>query len=92
MKAVLSPFLFMLRSCFQTRASMQIEILALRHQLAVLQRRTNKRASLRTADRLLWVLLFAGMGAVALSAGHRQARNSNCVAAKGVSIILALEE
>ena len=34
---------------------MQIEILALRHQLAVLQRRTNKRPSLRTADRLLWV-------------------------------------
>ena len=36
---------------------MQLEILALRHQLGVLQRRTNKRASLRTADRLLWVLL-----------------------------------
>jgi putative transposase len=36
---------------------MQIEILALRHQLAVLQRRTKKRASLRTADRLLWVIL-----------------------------------
>ena len=36
---------------------MQLEILALRHQLAVLQRRTNKRPSLRTADRLLWVML-----------------------------------
>src|SRR5712692_6150314 len=57
MKAVLSSFLCMLRSCFQTRASMQIEILALRHQLGVLQRRTTKRASLRTADRLLWVML-----------------------------------
>jgi putative transposase len=34
-----------------------MEILALRHQLAVLQRRTNKRASFRTADRLLWVML-----------------------------------
>jgi putative transposase len=34
-----------------------MEILALRHQLAVLQRRTNKRASLRTADRWLWVIL-----------------------------------
>jgi putative transposase len=45
-----------MRSCFRTRARMQIEILALRHQLAVLQRRTNKRP-LRTADRLLWVLL-----------------------------------
>jgi len=36
---------------------MQLEILALRHQLAVLQRRTNKRPSLRIADRLLWVML-----------------------------------
>jgi hypothetical protein len=36
---------------------MQIEIITLRHQLAVLQRRTNKRVSLRTADRLLWVML-----------------------------------
>ena len=36
---------------------MQIEILALRHQLAVLQRRTTKRPGLRTADRLLWVIL-----------------------------------
>src|SRR6266550_7186383 len=57
MNALLSSFLNMLRSCFRTRANMQIEILALRHQLAVLQRRTNKRASLRTVDRLLWVLL-----------------------------------
>lgn len=36
---------------------MQMEILALRHQLAVRQRRTNRRPSLRTADRWLWVIL-----------------------------------
>jgi putative transposase len=46
----------MLRWCLRSLASMQIEILALRHQLGVLQR-TNKLASLRTADRLLWVIL-----------------------------------
>src|SRR3989442_905355 len=57
MKAVLSSFPFVLWSCFRTRASMNFEILALRHQLAVLQRRTTKRPSLRTADRLLWVVL-----------------------------------
>ena len=57
MKAILSSFLSMLGSCFRTRADMQIEILALRHQLAVLQRRTNKRARVSTADRLLWVIL-----------------------------------
>ena len=57
MIAVLSSFLLTLRSCLRTRADMHIEILALRHQLAVLQRRTSKRPSLRTVDRLLWVLL-----------------------------------
>ena len=57
MRAVLSAFLSMLRSCFRTRASMQIEMLALRHQVAVLQRQTTKRPGLRTADRLLWVIL-----------------------------------
>jgi len=36
---------------------MHLEILALRQPLAVLQRRTIKRPSLRTADRLLWVML-----------------------------------
>ncbi len=57
MKAVLSSFLYMLRCYFRTRASLQIEILALRHQVGVLQRRRNKRPSLKTADRLLWVIL-----------------------------------
>ncbi len=37
---------------------MQLEILALRHQLAVLQRRTRTRPALRATDRLFWVLLL----------------------------------
>jgi len=56
MNSVAYSLLLMLRSCLQPRASMQIEILALRHQLAVLQRQ-KKRVSLGAADRLLWVLL-----------------------------------
>ena len=74
MKPVASSFILMLSSWFRTRASMQIEILALRHQLAVLQRWTKKRASLRAADRF-WVIL-SRLDAVALGAGHRQAGNS----------------
>src|SRR4030095_7790287 len=54
MSPLVYSLLFMLRSCFGTRARMQLEILALRHQLAVLQRQ-KKRARLRAADRLLWV-------------------------------------
>src|SRR6266403_3200912 len=57
MKAVLSSFPFVLWSCFRTRSSMHLEILALRHQLAVRKRRTKKRPSLTIADRFLWVML-----------------------------------
>lgn len=50
--------LFVLRGCFRTRAALQAEILALRHQLLVLQRSNRgRRLSLSTTDRLLWVWL-----------------------------------
>jgi putative transposase len=45
-----------LRSCVQTRAEMQVEILALRHQLNVL-RRSVHRPKLHSGDRWLWILL-----------------------------------
>ena len=43
---------------FKSRAALQLENLALRHQLGVLQRCV-KRPKLAPADRLLWVWLFA---------------------------------
>src|SRR6266478_4675787 len=50
--------LFSLRDCFRARAFLQAEILALRHQLLVLQR-SNRGHKLRLgwADRVLWVWL-----------------------------------
>src|SRR5215471_21014503 len=42
-------------SAFRTRAALQIEILALRHQLTVLQRSQRGRVRLTSADRLFWV-------------------------------------
>ena len=56
MNSVACSLLLMVRSSIRTRARMQIEILALRHQLAVLERQ-RKRARLGAADRLLWVVL-----------------------------------
>jgi putative transposase len=56
MNPVFCSLLFTLFSCLRTRASLQVEILALRHQVAVLQRAT-KRPSLQAPDRLPWVLL-----------------------------------
>ena len=44
-----------LRSLLRTRAALQLEILALRHQLQVLERSRQPRLRLTTADRLLWV-------------------------------------
>jgi hypothetical protein len=43
---------------FRSRAALQLEILALRHQLGVLQRSV-KRPKLAPADRLLWAWLCA---------------------------------
>jgi len=58
MQSVLLPVLFFLRDSLRTRAALQAEVLALRHQLLVLQRRHQKqRLRLSTADRLLWVCL-----------------------------------
>ncbi len=44
-----------LRSIAKARAVLQIENLALRHQLSVLRRTAPKRSQLNTTDRLLWI-------------------------------------
>src|SRR5258708_16870229 len=50
--------LFSLRDCFRARAALQVEILALRHQLLVLQRSSRAhKLRLGWADRVLWVWL-----------------------------------
>jgi putative transposase len=49
--------IFSIRSWFRTRALLQVEILALRHQLAVLKRSQRRRLRLNSVDRLLWVWL-----------------------------------
>src|SRR6266849_9095009 len=46
-----------IRSSIRTRAELEAEVLALRHQLAVLQRAAPSRLRLSPTDRLFWVLL-----------------------------------
>jgi hypothetical protein len=46
-----------IRSWFRTRAALQLENLALRHQQIVLKRSQRGRLRLDSADRLLWVWL-----------------------------------
>src|SRR5215204_6965460 len=44
-------------SVLKTRAALQLENVALRHQIGLLQRSAKKRPQLHAADRLLWVWL-----------------------------------
>jgi putative transposase len=45
------------RAIFRSRAALELENLALRHQIGVLQRSATKRPKLTAGDRMLWVLL-----------------------------------
>ena len=53
----LTVLLVALSSIFRSRASLELENLALRHQIGVLQRSARKRPKLTPVDRLLWVWL-----------------------------------
>ena len=57
MTALLVALLAAFRSSVRSRLDLETEILALRHQLAVLQRQAPKRPRLGRVDRVLWVLL-----------------------------------
>jgi putative transposase len=47
-----------LGSLFRSRAALELENLALRHQIGVLKRSARKRPKLTAADREFWVLLL----------------------------------
>jgi hypothetical protein len=53
--AVFRSLLATLRDCGRSRAILQLEILALRHQLQVLERSRRRRVRLTRFDRMLWV-------------------------------------
>jgi len=57
MMSVLLSVLLTLRTWAHSRATLQVEILALRHQLQVLQRTRPLRVRLAKTDRCLWSLL-----------------------------------
>ena len=53
---IILPILSVLRDTFRSRTLLQLELLALRHQLTTIKR-TSPRPSLQFADRLLWMIL-----------------------------------
>jgi hypothetical protein len=54
LSAVVSIFVFRFRS----RAALELKLVALQHQLAILRRQRPGRLQLTSLDRLLWVLLY----------------------------------
>ena len=57
MRSVIVSLLLTLRATLRDRAALQLEILALRHQLHVINRSRPQRLRLTHADRMLWVWL-----------------------------------
>jgi transposase InsO family protein len=58
MLALITTFSSLLICRFRNRAALELEVVALRHQLAVLRRRRPGRLKLTSMDRLLWVCLY----------------------------------
>ena len=58
MITILSALVSLLSFRVRSRASLELELVALRHQVTVLRRRRPGRARLFCADRLLWVWLY----------------------------------
>src|SRR6185295_18077309 len=57
MISVVVSALLTVRSCLRSRAALQLEVLALRHQLQALNRTRPRRLQLVAADRWLWAWL-----------------------------------
>jgi putative transposase len=58
MITMISAFVSLLSFRFRSRAGLELELVALRHQVAILRRRRKGRIQLFSTDRLLWVWLY----------------------------------
>jgi len=58
MITLLFAFISLLSFRVRARASLELELIALRHQVSVLRRQRAGRVRLFSADRLLWVWLY----------------------------------
>jgi len=88
MITILSALVSLLSFHFRSRASLEIELVALRHQVIVLRWQRPRRLRLLSADRLLWVWLYRVRPQVHL--GARQTGDCGKVASQRLSDLLAM--
>ena len=81
-----------IRAWFRSRAALQVEILALRHQLTVLKRSQRGRLRLNSTEPLLWVGLLPIWVAMALGVIYREAPNGDRLASTRIPLVLAVEK
>ena len=90
MITMISAFVSLLAFRFRSRAGLELELVALRHQVAVLRRRRKGRIQLFSTDRLLWVWLYRIWPQTLNANGVGEASNRRRVASQGISAVLAL--
>lgn len=76
------------RCMFRSRAAVELEILALRHQIGIVQRAANRRPRLNPADRVLWVASFPNLEGLALGTCYRQTRDGDRLVPPRISSVL----
>ena len=102
MNSLLVALFALITSIFRTRAALQTEVLALRHQLAVLHANAPRRLRLKRSDRLLWVLLsrfwrdwrrcLQIVQPATVVAWHQEWKSSRAAAAKEALLIYNAED
>ena len=86
-------FMFLsVRDVARSRARLHLELLAMRHQLHVLQQTRSRRVRLYALDRWLWVPPVSGLDGLGASAGDRGAGDSCRVAPSRSPPVLDVEE
>src|SRR6202158_2896417 len=91
MRDVCSLIWLALIGLFRSRASLQVEILTLRHQLNVLRRKSPQRLTFTSIDRLVFAGLYRLAPGVLDALKDRQARDRDPLASCRLQSVLALE-
>jgi hypothetical protein len=91
MMAVLALLFPTLRNCVRSQATLQLELLALRHQLQVLERSRRPRPRLSVLTDPLGLALTS-LDRVASDSDHRQAGSGPRMASPRLRLVLDVEE